>query len=60
MFDETKYKADFARENYDRVVFTVPKGKRADIKRCASLKGISITQLIVRALEQSYNLDLSK
>lgn len=60
MFDETKYKADFARENYDRVGFTVPKGKRTDIKRCASQRGVSITQLIVYALEQTYNLDLSK
>ena len=59
-FDENEYKARYQRENYDRVVILIPKGKKADIKERAEDLGISVSELIVRALEKMYLLDLSK
>lgn len=59
-FDENEYKARYQRENYDRVVILIPKGKKADIKERAEELGISVSELIVRALEKMYLLDLSK
>ena len=59
-FDENEYKARYQRENYDRVVILIPKGKKADIKERAEKLGISVSELIVRALEKMYLLDLSK
>ena len=59
-FDENEYKARYQRENYDRVIILIPKGKKADIKERAEDLGISVSELIVRALEKMYLLDLSK
>lgn len=59
-FDQTKYKNDFNKSNYDRIAFNVPKGKKAEMKKVADEKGISINQLIINALEECYKLDLSK
>lgn len=59
-FDPTSYKNDFAKENYDRVVFTVPKGRKADLKKVADAQGISLNRLIMNAIENCYNIDLSK
>ena len=59
-FDEAKYKNDFARSNYDRMSLNVPKGKRAELKKIADERGISINQLIIEALESHYDIDLSK
>ena len=54
------YKAQFNKDNYDIIRFQVPKGKREDIKKCADKLGISMSELVVRALEKQYLLDLSK
>lgn len=59
-FDSTRYKREFAKENYDRLSFTVPKGKREVVKQYANERGMSISQLVVLALETLYHLDLSK
>lgn len=59
-FDENEYKARYQRENYDRIVILIPKGKKVDIKERAEELGISVSELIVRALEKMYLLDLSK
>ena len=59
-FNPTSYKNDFYKKNYDRVVFTVPKGRRAELKAEADTRGISVNQLIIDALERCYKVDLSK
>ena len=59
-FDQVEYKNQYNKENYDIVRFTVPKGKKEDIKKCADKLGISMSELIVRALEKQYLLNLSK
>ncbi len=59
-FDQNRYISDFKKENYDQMAFLVPKGKRKVIKDFANKQGLSISQLVIRALEEQYKLDLSK
>ncbi len=59
-FDKVKYDAEYAKANYDVIRATIPKGRGADVRKLASSRGISVSQLIVRALEECYKLDLSK
>ena len=59
-FDPIGYKNQFNKDNYDMIQFTVPKGKKKFIKERAKELGISVSELIVRALEKQYLLDLSK
>ena len=59
-FDKVAYDNDFKRQNYDEIRALVPKGKREEIKKFAKEKGVSISRLVVEALEEHYGLDLSK
>ena len=59
-FDSNKYKADFRRDNYDAVTFLIPKGKKKVLKDYAQNNGLSVSQVVVRALEEFCKLDLSK
>lgn len=59
-FDSNKYKSEFAKQNYDRFLVSVPKGKQAVIQAYAKSQGISVNQCIIHALETLYHLDLSK
>lgn len=58
-FDKTKYQNEYQKETYDRVSVFVPKGKRNELKRFASQKGLSVNRLIVEAIESYYGIDLS-
>ena len=65
-YDEKKYKAQFLKDNYDRIIITVPKGQKEKLRKLATdlevkdNKGlISVTRLIINALEQTYKIDLS-
>lgn len=59
-FDSNAYKTDFQRQNYDRIVALIPKGKGKEIKAFAQAHGKSVSQIIVEALEEYYGIDLSK
>lgn len=59
-FDQISYIAEYNKANYDVVRATVPKGKGKVIKDFAKTQGVSVSQLIVDALEKCYKLDLSK
>lgn len=59
-FDKISYNNDYTRQNYDIIRATVPKGRGKVIKDLAKSKWISVSQLLVDALEGYYNLDLSK
>ena len=65
-FDENKYKAQYAKDNYDQILIKVPKGKKGTLRQLATdldvrdNKGlISVTRLIINALEKTYKIDLS-
>lgn len=57
---KTQYDNAFAKANYERVVYQVPKGKRIILQMEASKRGKSVNALITEALEKQYGLDLSK
>ena len=66
-FNQNKYISDFVKENYDRIDLRIPKGKRALLRDLAIQKGItddrgkiSMTKLILDAVEAQYGIDLSK
>ena len=59
-FDSNAYKAEFAKENYDRYLFSMPKGRKDDLKALAKQEGLSVNDLIKAAILKAYGLDLSK
>ena len=59
-FDQYKYMNDYKRDVYDRFDVLVPKGRKQVIKQEAEIRGLSVSQLVVKALEECYGLDLSK
>lgn len=59
-FDQQKYIREFTKENYDRIEFLVPKGRKNEVKQFAKLRGKSVTELVVEALESYYRINLSK
>ena len=66
-FDQRKYVNEYMKENYDRIDLRIPKGGKDKLKTIAinndvtDDKGkISITKVIVDALEGFYKIDLSK
>lgn len=63
--DHNSYSQAYDKENYDRVVFKLPKGKRTLLKEEAEIRDIrdsqgklSVSRMIVLALEKQYGLDL--
>lgn len=58
-FDQTQYVNDYKREHYDRITALVPKGKGATVKAIAAERGLTVSQVVVRALEETYKVDLS-
>lgn len=58
-FDQNKYKHKFEKEHYDVFNLTLRKGHDIILKEYAKSKGISVSQLIIRALEKTYLLDLT-
>ena len=58
-FNETTYKADFAREKYDRIAFTVYKGGKEILQSLAKENHLSVNALITQSIEKTYNIDLS-
>ena len=66
-FDQNKYIDEYVNNNYDRVVIKIPKGKRDIIKKIATERNItddkgkvSVTRMIVEAIEEKYGVDLGK
>lgn len=58
-FNQSDYKHSFARENYDQLNISVPKGKKQELKNLAEDFGISLNKLITVAIEEKYLIDLS-
>ena len=59
-FKQSQYITDFKKENYDRIVFEVPKGGKEIIKDLAKQNNKSVSALITATLEKQYNIKLSK
>lgn len=59
-YDKVAYNQQYTKDNYDKLQTYVPRGRKADIKAAAERRGVSVSQLVIQALE-SYckELDLS-
>lgn len=59
-YDKAAYNQQYTKDNYDKLQTYVPRGRKADIKAAAERRGVSVSQLVIQALE-SYckELDLS-
>ena len=52
-FDATKYKNDFQKEKYDRIIVNVPKGQKVVIDRYAKSEGYkSLNAFVVDAINE--------
>lgn len=52
-FDATKYKNEFQKEKYDRIIVNVPKGQKSIIDECARKKGYkSLNSFVVDAINE--------
>ena len=53
VFDATKYKNDFQKEKYDRIIVNVPKGQKSIIDEHAKKKGYkSLNSFVVDAINE--------
>lgn len=53
------YKTQYNKDNYDYIRATIPRGKRETLRDYAAARGMSISQVIVDALETVTGLDLT-
>ena len=65
-YDHNKYTTQYTKDNYDKIGIKLPKGSRETLRKLATdldvrdNKGlISVTRLIINALEKTYKIDLS-
>lgn len=52
MFDQRQYIEDYKKSNYDQIKIYAPKGYKAHIKELAAIKGQSMTQWILDAIDE--------
>ena len=57
-FDQNKYNQDFNKKNYDRLVMDIPKGKKQELKEFAATQDLSVSELIRRALWNTYKIQI--
>lgn len=51
-FDQYKYIDGYNREHYDRISVRVPKGVKAEWQEAAKGKGLSMSEMIARAVDE--------
>ena len=49
-FDQIKYANDYNKENYDKIAIMVPKGERETWKAEAKKRGLSVSEMVRRAV----------
>ena len=59
-FDQIAYNDEYNRQNYDRIVLRIPKGKKAVLQAYAEKNGISVNALIAQAIEEYTGIPLTK
>lgn len=51
-YDPIAYKAQYERDNYDKILLRVPKGMREEIAERAAERGMSTNQYILSLIER--------
>ena len=57
-FNETKYKTEFNKNNYDNIMVRVKKGKRSELQKIAEKENISLNKMFIDAVKEKYNIEL--
>jgi predicted HicB family RNase H-like nuclease len=55
-----EYQNEYNKENYFKVALRIPKEKREALQELAKFEKVSMNKLIINAIEQFYNIDLSR
>ena len=59
-FDKKMYDSEFEKNNYDKILIKIPKGKRDELRALAKDNGISMNRLFIEAVEDKYLISLSR
>ena len=59
-FDKIKYNNKFNAEKYDRINYTIEKGKREILKAAAARRGVSVNAYINAAVDDALARDAAK
>lgn len=59
MFDVSKYKNQYDKENYYSAKIKIPKEKKAVIDALVETTGKSINRIFIEAVEKQHNVDLT-
>lgn len=51
-FDRVKYANEYNKENYDKVTIMIPKGDKEAWKSVAKAQGLSMSEMVRRAVEE--------
>lgn len=60
MFDKKAYDMQWQKENTERIVIDVPKGKKAELKALAECENTTVKGLFSQALEAKYGINLDR
>ena len=55
-----EYQNEYNQKNYFKVALRIPKEKKEVLQELAKLEKVSVNKLIINAVEQFYNVDLSR
>ena len=58
--NQTQYKMQWQKENTERIVIDVPKGKKAELKALAERENTTVKGLFSQALEAKYGINLDR
>ncbi len=58
-FDSVKYRNEFAKDRYDRIVVSVPKGEKESIQAHAASRNESVAAFIKRSIAEQMLRDSS-
>ena len=53
-FDQIKYANNYNKENYDKIAIMVPKGERERWKAEAKKQGLSLSEMVRRAVAEYF------
>ena len=57
--NDAKWKNDYARRNYDRMLLVLPLGAKEQLKELSAEQGVSVNRYILEAVEQRSGLKLT-
>ena len=57
-YDKNKHDVEWSRNHLDKITIVLPKGKGDILRDLATIKNVSMSRLIIRAVEAQYHIQL--